>query len=148
MSPTERVVEPARTGARRIEEAHAADDFVLRQVAVPEQHEVNLVQQLANLRARGRRAGKDMRDEHAQLSDPCALDAVAVVVIVVAADERHRCDLAQRVDDRVAADVPRVHDVIDTLQRLHRLGTERPCVSEMTPIRSGRQMLLFLPRRV
>ncbi len=68
---------------------------------------------------------KDVRQQNPQVANVHARDLVTVGVVVVAADERDRRDLAQRVDDMIAADVAGVKDRIDTCQRLQRFRTDQ-----------------------
>ena len=68
---------------------------------------------------------KDVRQENSPAPDVCANNFVAIGVIVVAANEGHRRDRAQRLENVLAADVSSVKNCVDALQRRERFGADQ-----------------------
>lgn len=68
---------------------------------------------------------KNVRQQNSTSANGHLNDVVAIGIIIVAADESDRRDLAERFDDVIAADVAGMQDRIDTLQCCQRLGTNQ-----------------------
>jgi len=109
----DRQLESSWTGAARIEQKDAADHFIVRLVAVTEHDNVDrFLKQLGS---------KDVREKKSAAGDGHARNFVTIAIIIIPANERHRRDGAQRVEDMMAADVAGVQDCVDSRQRLQRL---------------------------
>jgi len=108
----DRQLESSWTGAARIEQKNSVDHFIVRLVAVTEHDDVDrFLQQLGS---------KDVREKKSPAGDGDARNFVTVAIIIIPANERHRRDGAQRVQDVMAADVAGVEDRIHARQRLQR----------------------------
>jgi len=112
-------IESPRTRAAGIEQQLSADDLVSRLVAVAENNDVGFLAQ--------QRVAKYVREENAAND----LRLVTGVVVIVAADELHWCDGAQRFDHVIATDVAGVQNQIDAPQRFERFGADQAvCVGD------------------
>jgi len=108
----DRQLESSWTGAAWVEQKDAVDHFIVRLVAVTEHDDVNrLPQQLGS---------KDVREKKSAAGDGHARNFVTIIIIIIPADERHRRDRAQRVEDVIAADVAGMEDRVHARQRLQR----------------------------
>ncbi len=148
-SDGDRQVESPRTCTRWIEKQHALDHFVARPVTVTEDHNVGrfLSEQVVDRRS------KDVSQQNSDAADGQANDLVAVGMVIIAADERHRRNLAQRLEDMLTADVAGVKNVVHALKSGKRLGANQPVsVGNDADTRAGppaaRCPLPAIPRRM
>jgi hypothetical protein len=122
-----RKVEAPRTGARRIEEAHAVDYFVVRQVTVTEYDDIGRPsgKRGANRRAQLARPRKNVGEKNPQAANLEANDLQPVRVIIVPTHERDRSNLLQVRDHGIVADVAGMENVIDAAERSERFGSNQ-----------------------
>ena len=86
-------------------------------MAVTEDDDVNvLVQKLRP---------KDVGQKKSPAGNGYARNFVTIIIIIISADECHRSDGAQRVEDKVATDVAGMKNQVDALQRGERLRTNQ-----------------------
>ena len=120
-------IESTRSGAGRIEVADPVDHLVVRKVTVTEDDEIRrrFRERRPNRGARLAGAWKDVREKKPQPSDREPNNLQTVRVVIVAANEADRRDLLERGDDVLSADVPGVHDGIDTAESFDRFGPDQ-----------------------
>lgn len=112
-----RKFESTRPGAGGIEKEHAVDFFIARLMTMPEHDDIDVFLE--------QRRSIDVRQKNSLIADRHTNDVVAIGIIVVAADEGDRRNLAERLDDVIAANVAGVENRIDTLERGERLGPDQ-----------------------
>src|SRR4029077_17802236 len=102
-----RVVEAARARAGGIEVADPADNFVVRQMAVAEDHDIGafLRECVDDVPLRLGWPRKDVCDEKAHTAERDARNVVPAPVVDIAFDVGHRRDPAQRPEYLFAADI-------------------------------------------
>ncbi len=123
-----RIVETPRPCAGGIEIPDVTHVLVMRQMAVTKQHNVRLLarQRLQHLARRFSRTGKVVRQQDLQIAEGDAHDVVAARAVDVAGNCSHRRQLAQRIEDALAADVAGVQDVVDARERFAHFRPEQP----------------------
>src|SRR6266550_6513928 len=112
-----RQLESSWSGASGVEEKDAAHHLIARLVTVAEHDDVGaLAEQLI---------AKNVREQNPTAGDRHPHDAVTVVIIVVAAHERHRRNRSQSVEHVLAADVAGVKNRIDAMKRGECFGPDQ-----------------------
>src|SRR5438128_11240604 len=86
-------------------------------MAVTEDDDVNVL--IQKLRP------KDVGKKKSPAGNGDARNFVTIIIIIISADERHRCDAAQGVEHEIAADVAGMKNQVDALQRGEGLRTNQ-----------------------
>lgn len=97
----------------------------MRQVAVAEDHHIDVPEGVLHGGPRLQRMRQDVREQNAGSPDRRPNDVKSVGLVDIASDERHRRDLAQRHEHILPAGVAGVKDVINASERFDHLGPEQ-----------------------
>lgn len=110
-----RQIEAAWPGAGRVEEPHAADAFVVREMTVTEYDQVGgiALQRTRDAWIGAVRAGKNVRQQNMEVAQHHPLDVLTGAVVVVAGNGRDRGDAPQRLQNLFASDVASVQNMVD-----------------------------------